>query len=162
MADTIPVLLSAFVGGAIGFFASWGMKIVERRHERLALANALAGEIGAIVEIVERREYLEDVRKTITQIRATHQVLIFRVRVSQNVFSVYEANALQVGLLPTNVARDVARFYILAKSLIEEVTTDDSSPRAEAEALRGLEQLAEFIISFVALGKDLTKKLESV
>ena len=153
-------LISVVVGGALALTGGLLTKLWEGQRERRALSSALAGEIAAVVEIVERRNYPRAVRELILAVEASHEPLYIQVPVTQKYFTVYEANAAKVGLLPRHAARGVACFYAYAKSIIEDVTSDKFPPRTEAEALHRLRQLDELLAKLLALGKELPKQLE--
>lgn len=158
MADIVSVL----VGGAVALAGGVLTKLWESRIERRALAHALAGEIGAITEIVERRNYQGLVRLIVEAVKASHEPQFIQVPISQQYFTAYEANAAKIGLLPSKAARDVARFYFFAKSMVEDVTTEKIRPRTEAEALDRLVQLDDLLTTLIALGKSLPNRLEAV
>ena len=157
MADIISVA----VGGAIGIAGGVVIKLWEGQREKRALAYALAGEVSAILEIVERRKYRQAVRQLMTAVETNRQPLFIQVPITQKYFTVFEANAAKVGLLPRNAARDVACFYTYAKSIIEDVTLD-RIPKTAEEALYRLKQLDELLTKLNDLGKRLAKELEGI
>jgi len=155
-------IISVVVGGALAIAGGVIATTLEHRRERKALAYALAGEIKAIVDIVERRKYHEFINQMIEVIEKTRQPDFIRIRIEQNYFVVYEANAMKVGLLPRDAAHDVARFYTYAKSIIEDVTDDRFSPQTDVEALQRLKGLQDLIGRLVSLGNKVAQELEKI
>ena len=155
-------ILSVVIGGALAIAGGLAPRLWESRRQRRALAHALAGEVSAIIDIVERRRYQEGVRELIRAVETSHQPLFLRVPITQNYFVVYEANSVNVGLLPRKTARDVASFYTHAKALIEDVTTDKVLPKTEAEAIHRLKQMDELLTRLLTLGSGVVMELEGV
>ncbi|HMJ67036.1 MAG TPA: hypothetical protein VK615_16960 [Candidatus Binatia bacterium] len=155
-------LLSVIVGGALALAGGFLTKLWECRREQRALAFALAGEIGAIIDVAERRKYLPHIRETIAKVEAGEKPRRVRIRAEQNYFVVYEANAEKVGLLPRQIARDVARFYTLMKAILEDVTDKQWEPSTSEDALRHLHSLAELADTMLKLGNQVVVQLERI
>lgn len=158
MADIISVI----IGGAIAISGGLVTQYWKHRRERRALAHALAGEIHAIVEMVERRGYQKFVSKLIDDVHTSQLPANVQVTITQNYFVVYESNALKIGLLPRLAAGDVASFYTLAKGLIEDSANNKFPPTTQNEAINRLSQMEGLLTTLTTLGKNVVLVLEKV
>jgi hypothetical protein len=155
-------IFSVLVGGGLALVGGAGSTIWQNRRERRSLGYALAGEIQAIVDVVERKKYREVVDQCIETVMKTKQPHSIRIRMKQNYFVVYEANAAKIGLLPRNTARRVARFYTYLKAIIEDVTDEDYVVQSDTEALQRLRALRELLDSLVTKGLKVAGELEKL
>jgi hypothetical protein len=89
--------LLAICGGIVG---TWWAKTLEYYGVRRQIASALAGEIMGILEVVRRRELLENFERSIQE-SEEGGILIYKVfPVSESFIGVFEGNIAQLGMLP--------------------------------------------------------------
>ena len=157
MADIFSVIL----GGALAIGGGFVTQLWQHHRDRRALALALAGEIHAIVDIIERRKYTEAITALISQISIKNEPMTMHVPVTQNYFVVYESNAAKIGLLPSNAARDVAVFYTIAKGVIEDAGLKQFPPATATDAIFRLSQTQALLADMTKLGKQVVLKLEA-
>ncbi len=120
--SAIPLILAAVIGGALAIVGGFFGHVWQTRKERKSVAGAFAGEIRAILGIIRKRRYMEGIEALIAAMKADNVPRPFHLDVRQFYFTVFEANAGKLGLLPSNCASDVATFYVITKSLLEDAT----------------------------------------
>ena len=159
-------MTSVIIGGLIGFaggiIAGLLPVFLQNRRERRGLACSLAGEISAIVESLEKRQYEQSLEQLIQKINTTNDPGHYTVRLEQNYFVVYEANAAKIGLLPQHAAQEVARFYTFAKSLFEDATDKNFDPKKPEDAIRRLNEMLFFLRLLIQIGKSVEIELKAV
>lgn len=131
---SIPIeAISALVGVLAGGLVTAGTTIyLETSREKRAakqIAMAFYGEISALTEIVEVREYINLLEEVINHIQRTNQKFTFQIRITKNYFRVYEENIGKIGLLDKDIASQTASFYVKANSLLEDLRSLDEGYR---------------------------------
>ena len=79
-------------------------------------------------------------------------------------FDVYEANAGELGLLPPRLARQVGKFYVQAKSVLEDFAWLGESTSLEVDIddrIATFMRLATLIDDTTDLGRDLVLQLDA-
>ncbi|MBU1424598.1 MAG: hypothetical protein KKH12_12585 [Gammaproteobacteria bacterium] len=161
--DYLP-LISVVIGGllvAIGGFASntW-LEIARERKSRRTLALALQGEIQALLEIFEKRGYIEGIRAAKAQTEATGKFQAYHFRARKNYFSVFEAHVGQVGILRLPLSELVTRFYAQANSILEDMERFEKLDPASVDPLAAIADYDEVLSLFedtVAIGKQIVQ-----
>lgn len=121
--EWIAPLIGTMVGGGISLLTAHWTLTKQRRDEKRNLAGAFAGEIGAILEIVRRREYVRHLHDAIASIDQSGQVCSFVIKIRQEYFAVYKRNVHQIGLLDSPLPQDIAKFYTFCFSILEDFHT---------------------------------------
>ena len=158
----VPTLVGgglAIIGGFAGIMLT---TIVERRNKRKSVAGALGGEIGALIAIIERRRYLEVIDELIAEGEETGARTAFGLVARQEYFVVFNAHASELGALPPAAAQKVARFYVMAKSFLEDATdaVEDTIPIDDAH--RRLCDIRELLNEILVLGRGLVAVLGTI
>ena len=158
-------LWSVVIGGAIGIAGSVGSlgfnNWLTDRSRRRSIAKAFQGEIGAILDIVRRRQYLRDLDWLISESGNQNMPIKFSVLIAQSYFRVYETNTKHLGLLRGDLPRQIARFYTYAKSLIEDVGITDSTQPAHVSSLERLTETRDILRELLEIGERLATQLNS-
>jgi hypothetical protein len=123
MNDVVTIgigLVSLIVGACVTLYAV-NYQLKQQRKRRVAsLSAALAAEIMTLIEIVHHRSYEDELRSVATEagriggLRPT-----YAFAASQHYFSVFEANAGDIGELDPQRAAEVVAFYQQAKSWLD-------------------------------------------
>jgi hypothetical protein len=151
-------LISVIVGAVLG---AAGAMIPKLWGEKKALASAIAGEVQAILEIIERRGYLEHANRLLGQVKTANQAIWLEAPVTLNYMTVYEANATKIGLLPRKAAHNIAIFYTTIKSLIEDVTDENHHPKTEEDARQRLLGIISLLHRAFEIGRQIPKDLDA-
>jgi hypothetical protein len=158
----MPEIISVIIGGALAICGGWATQFWQYHRERRALAHALGGEIYAIVEIVERRRYAQGISDLIGQAAQKNEPLALHAPVTQNYFVVYESNAAKIGMLPREVARDIAVFYGFTKSVIEDFGLRQFPPATVTDAIARLSETGALLTEMIKLGRKVVPELEKI
>ena len=150
----VSVVIGGVLAAASGIVTTW----FQYRHERKALVQAFAGEIGAITAIIRRRNYLGQLEGLLDCLKRGRPVVPKKMA-AQSYFRIYEANAGRIGLMPRGQADDIARFYTFAISLIEDVTTNRPDGADVDAAVRFLSELMGMLRELLELGDSIILRL---
>ena len=120
MIDLPSILISAGVGGLVGFGASYCLYLRQRTHEFQALAASLATEVEHLVAGLRTYiEVLEGNRSAAFHLNELHWVVEPPFR--QADFRIFHANAGVIGQFPRDVARAIVGFYHFLETMPERV-----------------------------------------
>jgi hypothetical protein len=92
-------LIGVLIGGVLALAGGIGVKIYEHRQQRLSLMSALAGELRAILAVVDDRQVLQTLQNVIEQIRVQQKSLFFPMSVGEMHNLVFRQNADKLGFL---------------------------------------------------------------
>jgi hypothetical protein len=129
----------------------------KRRNERRNLAGALAGEIASIIDLVERRQYVAHLNGLIDHVKATGQPAAFYFTVRHNYFGVYQANLGSLGVLPPDLAANIASFYANCYAFLEDVETFRegwTSPLIQSQSLERLREMERLLVDTLNLAAE--------
>ena len=105
--------------GAIG--ATFWTKRLERVSDKTNLASAFIGELMALKTVVERRQYVTNLKQCIKWVEDNKQCYPFYFTVKEDFFAVYLQNTAKIGLLPAPIPEKISIIYGLIFSIIEDV-----------------------------------------
>ncbi|MGY2275727.1 MULTISPECIES: hypothetical protein [Pseudomonas] len=128
--DWTTVLVALATGGtaALGPVLLW---IKQAQGERKSVRAALFAEVSALIELVERRHYLNDMKRyEAFLLPLTRRELDelnpddfkYPITVGEHYNRVYQANVSRLGILSAVEARQIVRFYQLADSVRADVS----------------------------------------
>jgi hypothetical protein len=123
MQEAILVLIGGLLGWGGAHLENW----LQRLRRRATLRAALAAEILSLVEMVRRGRYEEELRDFASQLVASPEPRKFDsyfVHAPQSYFSVFEANAGDIGELDARLAVEVIAFYQQARSWLDSVAPE--------------------------------------
>lgn len=166
--DYLP-LIGVVVGGVFaiaGGFASnvWHEHSRERK-QKYALALAFQGEVRALLEIIEKRKYIEGLRAAKAQTEATGKTQPYHFRARRKYFSVFDANVGQIGLLKPPLSELVARFYTQANSILEDMEMFEEVDPATVNpsvAIAAYEEVLSIFEDTVTVGKKIVNEVSAL
>ena len=165
MTDTQLGFVGVLIGAVIALTSSFGLQYWMKQQEQSALKGALRAEIAAIGELAARREIGPAIDKAIESLGKTQTVMVPDISVGREYFIVYTNNAAKIGLLDPRDAADVARFYIKASAVIEDLNWLSSLSRKGSDEVAAeldkndLQELKLLFNEATSLGNDLSKRL---
>lgn len=155
----IPVIVGGLIGIVGGVLGPVWLDKNRRRHDRDVLTSCLKAEIGGLLWIVGRRQYLEGLRTLLAEAEDSPNdgaIRSFTFSVRSTPFRIYEANLDRLGLLEKDFARQVVRFYTQGRSILEDIEDMRESQDETAESsLARLRELVPLFAETVELGKQI-------
>ena len=110
MADMTP-LIQTLIGGGLsllgGFLSPLLIDSFRNKREATNLALAFAGEMTAVLRVVETRRYTEDIKTCIAQMEKTHEPIYYSVTIRQDYLRVYKQNVRRIGLLKAPLPENI-------------------------------------------------------
>ena len=128
--DWTTVLVALFTGAAAAGGPIW-IAYRQTKNERSSVRSALLAEVAALIEIVEIRGYLKDLRSYEAYLKSCDREHLdqlnpkdfsFSVPISNEYNMVYRANLTRLGGLSSTEAKQLVRFYQLTDSVIADIT----------------------------------------
>jgi hypothetical protein len=121
-------VISAFVAIAVavlGYLFNAHLNRVQRRRRSINVAAALAGEIDAVLQLIELRKYEEFFQGVLELLRTTNEaVKVLEERYSKNeFFAVYRGNIEELGGFSHEIVGEVVKLYTVFFALQEDFRT---------------------------------------
>lgn len=118
---TDALLIAAF-SSAISFGVQFFFKWRDEKNHTKSFEVAILAEIKAMMSIIEKRKYLED----LSRIDSFHnmgdgQKHLLIVDVQENYCPIYYGNLTKISLLSEDIVADIVEFYSLIASVIQDV-----------------------------------------
>jgi hypothetical protein len=163
-------LIQTLIGGGLSLLGGLLSPIIvdgfRTKREATNLAFAFAGEITALLRIVEARHYIEDMQRCIAHMQKTNEPVYFSATIRQDYFRAYQQNVSRIGLLEPPLPKHIALFYMQTQSILEDMADINDHPKmgrlGGENLLRRYEELLTLLESIVALSKqilgDMSKK----
>jgi hypothetical protein len=161
---TIWTLLAVIIGGGISVGGQVILELVRDRRKAEQLSHAIAGEISALLLLVDGRRYVEAIQEHHALARVGTAMLL-RVRIEQTYFSVIEANLQNIGLLPAELPLLIPKFLILSKSALEDfgaIRAGDWDGKAAAELAPMYEGLRHVIVAATTTGRQIVTLVATI
>lgn len=161
-------LVGVVIGGILvivgGFVSNLWIEVRREKQLRKQLALAFEGEIGALLEIIEKRQYIEGLRHARDETKRSGKTQPFIFRAKRKYFSVFEANVGQIGLLLPPLSRLVSRFYTQANAILEDMQLFEEADFGSVdpeEAAVAYDQLLEIFEDTIATGNTIVTEVSS-
>lgn len=167
MTDLIAALCGAVIGGVLAWVSAWALADRHHRRRLRAVKSALAAEIATCIEIARVNNYEEQFLEMAGRLRAhpnAPEMISMHVPAHHNYFSVFEANAGDIGELDTSLAVKIVCFYQAARAWLDSTSVENipgagtSNPGEEAFRHKAL---ASQIRKLCELGDELVVELAS-
>lgn len=159
--EWLPVIAAvggAFVGGVFGVMPTILSDRRKERRERKTLTCALLAEIESIVEIIERRKYVEAVDEAVDDLKNGRSSLVqLTFTVSPNYARIFNSCHDRIGLLDRDIATKVIKFHHLIESIILDVSID-SDAVINGGGLELYQELSELFSEALDVANELSKQ----
>lgn len=155
-------LIGVFLGGMLAIVGGSIIKWLEYSMERRSLRAAIRAEIAGLLDLITRRGSGDMFRTAIETWRADEDFELHIFTLDEDFTPVYRANIGKVGMLGSDVAGDVVKFYDSIISIRAELRahlngqTHRMSSFARADRL---EMVLEAWNEAMELGADLIKRM---
>lgn len=157
-------ILAVIIGGILAIAGGAGSQAFTHwlsvRHKRTSMKQAFAGEIGALIDIIERRGYLSELDRLIAGIPAEDASIFMSVKITHNYFDVYDNHCQHLGALQNELPRRVTRFYVYAKALVEDFAVPEHGQIQREFSIEELETSRQLLSELIEQGYGLVKDLE--
>jgi hypothetical protein len=161
---TIWTLAAVIVGGAISIAGQVILELARDRRKAEQLSHAIAGEISALLLIVDGRRYIEAIQEHLALARVGTAMLL-KVHIEQTYFSVIEANLQNIGLLPAELPLLIPKFLTLSKSALEDfgaMRAGDWDGKAAAELAPMYEGLHQVFVAATTTGRQIVALVATI
>jgi hypothetical protein len=121
--DLFP-LAGTLIGGILTFSGAYLSTALlgkrEREIESRNLAVCFSGEIAAIVTIIQKRRYLEQIEGLLLMAKEGIRPPAIKIAVRNPYFNVFRENVGKIGMLPAPLPSSIVRFYLQAYAILED------------------------------------------
>lgn len=156
--EIICVMVGGILAIAGGIIGNYMFLISQKNFERDSLKGAFAGEISALISIVKKRKYIENLDQLIKTMKKHQVKLPFYFQVTYNYFNVYEKNVDKIGLLKSPLPELISKVYTQCFSILEDIKQYEKFNIEEIE----FEQLIGHYNELLSLFKDNLETGESI
>lgn len=166
--DYLP-LVGVVVGGVLAVLGGFVSNILIERYtdarEAKRLALAFKGEIQALSHIVRKRNYVNAINDVIREMERREEPLFVNIQVRRDYFNVFKNNVGRIGSLKNPLPEKIARFYVQANSILEDLQSyrDGTYSNAALESvLSSSRDLVEMIEDTFSLADDIVKDIDTL
>jgi len=167
MNPSLVQIISVVVGGLLAITGGLVSTLVLERQRRVVdarnLALAFKGEITALVEHIEERNYLNRIAQVIEQIESTRQPFYMPFHLRFRYDRVYDGNVARIGVLKGKLPELIPLFYTRLTSVLEDFVSIGDGSYASLELdilLRVYRDMHHFIEVVVDLGHHILREID--
>jgi hypothetical protein len=117
--QVFTALAGVLVGGAITIAGNLFLELFRNAGRARQLAHAVAGEISAVLWLLDRRQYIPGIKAAAETARAGQRKEL-KISVKESYFPTIEANLNSIGLLPSDLPLLIPKFLTLSKAVLED------------------------------------------
>lgn len=162
-------LVGVVIGGVLaiigGFLSNVIPEVYRNRRESRQLALALRGELEALSHIAKRRQYVESLKNMIAIMEKKREPLFVNIQVRHDYFKIYNNNADKIGVLREPLPEYVARVYVQANSILEDLQSYREGLYASASVdsvIASYKELVELMEDTYALADEIVELITEV
>jgi hypothetical protein len=118
--NIIPVIIGGiltFLGGITG---NQLLQRRQRKNDREHLSATFAGDIFAILSIIKKRNYEEELNNALDRLRNHEERVIFARPIEGDYLMVYKQNVGKLGVLESSLAGEIVIFYTYITVLLDD------------------------------------------
>lgn len=131
--DPLLYIMSGIIGAGGAFLGGFAPAWLQQKNLRVSVALGIKGEVEAIHAVIQKREYLKDVKDARDKTERTREVHPFWFKASRDYFAIYRSNLNHIGLLGPMLARDTAQLYTYASAILEDIDDFDEYGRPHTD-----------------------------
>ena len=165
--QAIEQLLGVLLGGVLatagGILTTLILDTRKNRQESFHLALAFRGEISALLELFEERNYVDRFSEVISKIEESGQPFYMPFKIRFKYDRVFEGNVSRIGILKTPLPELIPQFYTRFTSITEDLVSlgDGSYSQLElSHLLRIYRDNARLISQTLEEAKQLTATID--
>ena len=165
--EMLNSLLAVVVGGFLAIAGGYASTRLIEKHrqeqESRSLALAFKGEIMALLQYVERRNYAARFEQVIEQIEATQQPFFMPMRIRFAYDSVYQENVGRIGLLKGKLPELIPLFYTQLHAIMDDLANLGDRTYAELDLetlLRVYRDLQRFLAETASIGQAIVIEVD--
>ncbi len=153
-------LIGAIIGGCVGLCSAFFLAWRNTRKEKRSISNAICSEMQSLIELAERRHYIDNLRRWKNDIETIGNIpnRAFMANPGYNFFAVFDANLSRIGTLPPKAAPDVVRFYTLMRSLLEDLVNKELFCRTKPEVIKIINENISILSEAIEAGNRVLQK----
>lgn len=153
----IPVI-AAVLGALAGGMAPLIVKTLEssrdRKANQQAVAHQIYAEISAILEIVNQRKYLDELKRLRDVISINPTSSFYMVQISEAIDPLYKANIDKLPLLAPELQTKIVMFYRYLNALVEDIKPGGTFNTAGATC-KGIDQFLVIADQAILIGNQI-------
>ncbi len=149
-------IISVIIGGILAIAGGIAAQMYQHRKTAQAIKCSLLAEIAATLEILEARRYIPFIERLIAERKVPNQPFSVVVSTSDHSFLVYKTNADKLGYLPPDLAGEIAKFYALIFSVIEDAKEPPFGQNPRERSVAEWEQTLKLAKEAITIGKSVT------
>jgi hypothetical protein len=165
--QSLAQIISVVIGGLLavmgGLATTYYLEKQRRAVESRNLALAFGGEITALIEHIDERNYLHRLEEIIEQVETTRQPFYMPIRVRYHYDRVYDQNVARIGVLKGSLPQKIPLFYTRLTSVLEDFSSlgDGSYAGLDLEILLRIYRDLHRVIGLeIILGKEILQEIE--
>jgi hypothetical protein len=169
MPESLFPLVAVLLGGVLtiagGYFSTILIERQRLEREQKNLAFAFRGEISAILQLIQDRDYLARFADIIAGIEKTGEPFYVPFRVRYQYDSVFRSNANKIGSLANPLPELLAIFYTRMASILEDFSSlgDGTYASLSAQDLSGLyKRTLKMLSGTHASGQEIIDKIDEL
>ena len=160
----MPVI-AAIGGAAVGGFIPLLVQMVEgyrqEKRNKQAVAHQIFAEVTAILEIIEKRQYVQHMKSLSAQLAINPKFIqTYQVQISEEFSPMYKANIDRLPLLDPSLQTKIVKFYRFLSALIEDVKPGGGF-NSQPITKYGCDQFIAIAVEAISLGNEIRSDIAS-
>src|SRR5664279_1382159 len=117
----VGVLIGGFLSIIGGIVSNYFLEYRKQSTESRRLAYAFHGEIQALLQIAEKRKYIQGISQIVEAMERFGQRQFVHIHVRREYLGVFKSNTSNIGLLKNPLPESITRFYVQSNSVLEDL-----------------------------------------
>ncbi|MGL4206509.1 MAG: hypothetical protein ACRCRW_10385 [Aeromonadaceae bacterium] len=130
----ISTLGGAFIGAAVSYYSTLGLERRRARQFSIIVKKALLSEMGALIDIVRRRRFIEHLQEMI----AENCIGEISSCIPEHYCRVYQEHCKNLGVLDGEDAIKIVKFYQYIDAVVQDIK--DGGTFSQAPSIEGFQE----------------------